>query len=154
MYSQISQSYLHIISFFIYSKITQSYSHTKCIVRFHSHLLIFIYSTINLSIYQPGICHLTLILFSWSSDVLKLWCSSFLDYMQIGFTITMQSQLTIFGPVGKAWMKKTIHVVVSFMLFDFYILIYVIKFVSDLQQVSGFLRVIWLTPPIKLTATI
>jgi hypothetical protein len=40
------------------------------------------------------------------------------------------------------------------MLFDFYILIYVIKFVSDLQQVSGFLRVIWLTPPIKLTATI
>ena len=31
---------------------------------------------------------------------------------------------------------------------------YVIKFVSDLQQVYGFLRVLRFTPPIKLTATI
>ena len=31
---------------------------------------------------------------------------------------------------------------------------YVIKFVSDLQQVGGFLRVLWFPPPIKLTATI
>ena len=31
---------------------------------------------------------------------------------------------------------------------------YVIKFVSDLQQVSGFLRVLWFPPPIELTATI
>ena len=30
----------------------------------------------------------------------------------------------------------------------------VIKFDSDLWQVSGFLRVLWLPPPIKLTATI
>jgi hypothetical protein len=30
---------------------------------------------------------------------------------------------------------------------------YVIKFVSDLRQVSGFLRVLWFPPPIKLTAT-
>jgi hypothetical protein len=30
---------------------------------------------------------------------------------------------------------------------------YVIKFVSDLQQVSGFLRVVRFSPPIKLTAT-
>ena len=29
----------------------------------------------------------------------------------------------------------------------------VIKFVSDLRHVSGFLRVLWFTPPIKLTAT-
>jgi hypothetical protein len=28
---------------------------------------------------------------------------------------------------------------------------YVIKFVSDLQQVSGFLWVLWFPPPIKLT---
>jgi hypothetical protein len=28
---------------------------------------------------------------------------------------------------------------------------YVIKFVSDLQQVDGFLRVLWFPPPIKLT---
>jgi len=31
---------------------------------------------------------------------------------------------------------------------------YVINFVSDLQQVSGFLRVLWFPPPIKITATI
>jgi hypothetical protein len=31
---------------------------------------------------------------------------------------------------------------------------YVIKFVSDLWQVGGFLRVLWFPPPIKLTATI
>jgi len=31
---------------------------------------------------------------------------------------------------------------------------YVIKFVSDLRQVSGFLRVIMFPPPIKLTARI
>jgi hypothetical protein len=31
---------------------------------------------------------------------------------------------------------------------------YVIKFVSDLQQVCGFLRVLQFSPPIKLTATI
>jgi hypothetical protein len=31
---------------------------------------------------------------------------------------------------------------------------YVIKYVSDLRQVGGFLRVLWFPPPIKLTATI
>ena len=31
---------------------------------------------------------------------------------------------------------------------------YVIKFVSDLRKVGGFLRVLWFLPPIKLTATI
>ena len=31
---------------------------------------------------------------------------------------------------------------------------YMIKFVSDLRQVDGFLRVLWFTPPIKQTATI
>jgi hypothetical protein len=31
---------------------------------------------------------------------------------------------------------------------------HVIKFVRDLVQVGGFLRVFWLPPPIKLTATI
>jgi len=31
---------------------------------------------------------------------------------------------------------------------------YVIKFVSDLHQVGGFLRVLWFPPPIKLTAMI
>jgi hypothetical protein len=32
--------------------------------------------------------------------------------------------------------------------------LYVIKFVSDLQQVGGFLRVLRFPPPIKLTAMI
>ena len=31
---------------------------------------------------------------------------------------------------------------------------YVIKFVSDLRQVGGFLRVLWFPPPMKLTVTI
>ena len=31
---------------------------------------------------------------------------------------------------------------------------YVIKFVSDLRQVGGFLQVLWFPPPIKLTAMI
>jgi hypothetical protein len=31
---------------------------------------------------------------------------------------------------------------------------YVIKFVSDLRQVDGFLRALWFPPPIQLTATI
>jgi hypothetical protein len=31
---------------------------------------------------------------------------------------------------------------------------YVIKFVSDMRQVSGFLQVLRFPPPIKLTATI
>ena len=31
---------------------------------------------------------------------------------------------------------------------------YVIKIVSYLQQVGGFLQVLWFPPPIKLTATI
>jgi hypothetical protein len=31
---------------------------------------------------------------------------------------------------------------------------YVIKFVSDLRQVGGFLQVLWFTPLIKLAATI
>ena len=31
---------------------------------------------------------------------------------------------------------------------------YVIKFLSDLRQVGGFLRILWFLPPIKMTATI
>ena len=30
---------------------------------------------------------------------------------------------------------------------------YVVKFVNDLRQVDGFLRVIWFPQPIKVTAT-
>ena len=31
---------------------------------------------------------------------------------------------------------------------------YVIKFVSDVRQVSGFLRILWFPPAMKLTTTI
>jgi hypothetical protein len=31
---------------------------------------------------------------------------------------------------------------------------YVLKFVSDLQQVGGFLRVLWFPPPMKLAAMV
>jgi len=31
---------------------------------------------------------------------------------------------------------------------------YVIKFVSDVRQVGGFLRVLWFPPPIKMTTMI
>ena len=37
---------------------------------------------------------------------------------------------------------------------DYSIQHYVIKFVSDLRQVGGFLRVLRISPPIKRTATI
>ena len=37
---------------------------------------------------------------------------------------------------------------------EYLIQYYVIKFVSDLRQVCGFLRVLRFPPPIKLTATI
>jgi len=39
-------------------------------------------------------------------------------------------------------------------LTDLYVQHYVIKFVSDLRQVGGFLRVLQFPPPIKRTATI
>jgi hypothetical protein len=37
---------------------------------------------------------------------------------------------------------------------EVYSIHYVIKFVSDLQQFSGFLQVLWFPPSIKQTATI
>jgi len=37
---------------------------------------------------------------------------------------------------------------------EVYSIHYVIKFVSDLRQVGGFLRVLRFSPPMKLTATI
>ena len=50
----------------------------------------------------------------------------------------------------------TTNVVISNLVHDevYSIQHYVIKFVSDLRQVSGFLRVLRFPPPIKLTSTI
>jgi hypothetical protein len=64
--------------------------------------------------------------------------------MVIGFTIPVQS------------VPITTNVVSSNPVYDevYSIQHYMIKFVSDLRQVSGFLRVLRFPPPIKLTATI
>ena len=43
------------------------------------------------------------------------------------------------------------HGIILNKVYNFYSVHYVIKFVSDLQQVGGFL---WFPPPIKLTTTI
>jgi hypothetical protein len=37
---------------------------------------------------------------------------------------------------------------------EVYLIHYVLKFVSDLWQVGGFLHVLWYPPPVKLIATI
>ena len=37
---------------------------------------------------------------------------------------------------------------------EVYSIQHVIKFVSDLRHVSGFLQVLWFPPPIKLTITV
>ena len=47
-------------------------------------------------------------------------------------------------------LKFVLHVLVN--LNHFRCIIYSILFVSDLRQVSGFLRVLWFPPPIQLTA--
>jgi hypothetical protein len=64
--------------------------------------------------------------------------------MVIGFTIPVQS------------VPITTNVVSSNPVYDevYSIQHYMIKFVSDLGQVSGFLRVLRFPPPIKLTITI
>jgi hypothetical protein len=64
--------------------------------------------------------------------------------MVIGFTIPVQSV-----PIAT-------NVVSSNPVYDevYSIQHYMIKFVSDLGQVSGFLRVLRFPPPIKLTITI
>ena len=64
--------------------------------------------------------------------------------MVVGFTTTC----TISVPITtKVVSSNPIHG-------EVYLIYYVMKFVSDLQQVSGFLQVLRFPPPIKLIATI
>ena len=70
------------------------------------------------------------------------------DRMVVGFTTTCA--ISAISPL-------TLWVWIPFMLIRctlYSIQNYVIKFVSDLRQVCGFLRVPWFHPPIKLTTTI
>ena len=62
------------------------------------------------------------------------------DRMVVGFTTTV--------PVKSVPITTSVHGEA------FSIQHYVIKFVTDLRQVSGFLRVLRFPPPIKMTATI
>jgi hypothetical protein len=66
------------------------------------------------------------------------------DRFVVGFTTYMQSVPITTNAVS----SNTAHVEV------YSIHHYVIKFVSELRQVDGFLRVLWFPPSIKLTATI
>jgi hypothetical protein len=59
-----------------------------------------------------------------------------------------------FGPVTNFLLAQKNFFGPAKGLLSFQALHYVIKFVSDLRQVSGFLRVLRFPPPIKLTATI
>jgi hypothetical protein len=64
------------------------------------------------------------------------------DRMIVGFTTTCAISATTNRSLNPAYGKV------------YSIQHYVIKFVSDLRQVSGFLQVLRFPPPIKLTASI
>ena len=70
-----------------------------------------------------------------------------------GWRLITHLSYPTFGSVNDFMDEKFTSV--QYSLFDNYsIQHYVINFVSDLRQVSGFLRVLRFPPPIKLTATI
>jgi hypothetical protein len=73
------------------------------------------------------------------------WDSRGRDRMVVGFTTTYMQSVPI---TTKVVSSNPVHVEV------YLIQHYVIKFVSDLRQVNGFLRVLQFHPPIKLIATI
>jgi hypothetical protein len=66
------------------------------------------------------------------------------DRMVVGFSTTVQLVPITTNVVS----SNSVHGVV------YSIQHYVIKCISDLRQVGGFLWVLWFPPPIKLTATI
>ena len=66
------------------------------------------------------------------------------DRMVVGFILPMQSVPITTNVVGSNPFHDEVYSIQH----------YVIKFVSDLRQVGGFLRVLPFPPPIKLTTTI
>jgi hypothetical protein len=86
------------------------------------------------------------------SKIDDYYFSEHLFSREICFTIgqlTLQEYIsTIFSHIFAVSFMNTAHGEVSSIQH------YVIKFVSALRQVGGFLMVFWLPPPIKLTATI
>jgi hypothetical protein len=65
------------------------------------------------------------------------------DRMVVGFTIPVQSVSITTKVMSLNPVHGEVHLIQH----------YVIKYVNDLQQVCGFLWVLWFPPPIKLTAT-
>jgi hypothetical protein len=84
---------------------------------------------------SPYLAHILIVEGRCQPSICHLTLTSFQVSLTIKFTSSFLwlDQTNIFGP-----------------LIDHY----VIKFVSDLRQVDGFLRVLWFPPPIKLTSTI
>jgi hypothetical protein len=71
------------------------------------------------------------------------WCRRGHDRMVVGFKTTYAS------------VSFTTEVVFESLSGEVYLIQhYVIEFVNDLRQVGDFLRVLWFSPPIKLTATL
>ena len=64
-----------------------------------------------------------------------------LDRMVLGFTTTYSITLITTNVVSSSPVHGEVYSIHHYM----------IKFVSDLRQVGGFLRVLWFPPPIKLT---
>jgi hypothetical protein len=64
------------------------------------------------------------------------------DRMFVGFTLPVQSVPITTKVVSLTPVHGEVYSIQH----------YVIKFVSDLRQVGGFLSVLWFPPPIKLTA--
>ena len=73
-----------------------------------------------------------------------LYCRGRHGLMVVGFITTC----AISAITTKVVSSNSIHGEVYLIQHD------VIKFISNLHQISGFLQVLWLPPPIKLTATI
>ena len=66
------------------------------------------------------------------------------DRMVVGFITTYAISAITFNVVSSNPIHGEVHSIQH----------YVIKFVSDLRRVGGFLRVLWFPPPIKLATTI
>ena len=73
----------------------------------------------------------------------KKWCHRGHDLMVVGFITTYMQSVPIIMLL-MLWAHDEVYLIQH----------YVIKFVSYLRKVSGFLRILWFPPSIKLTATI
>ena len=124
------------------------------------------FSFINKTIYYIDHSNFKIKLVFWNIEDLLLFISFFIVFHILIFfhlctcqklkVITYFMFLVVIVWQFDLQVLITINVVISNSAHDEDYLMqhYVIKFVSDLRLVSGFLWVLWFPPPIKLTATI